>query len=207
MNLVRVLLIAAAAAGGLTAAARAQDARLMRRLEPSAVAAVTVLVDSAQLQGLPAEPLIQKALEGASKQASAEAILAALRALRVRLLEARSALGNASNGELVAGAAALDAGARAGDLKRLRPYANAAHLTNAFLGLTFLLQRGVAPDNATSIVASMLDARLSGSDFTKLQRLVDQDIRAGAPPAEAARVRSKALILHGARSREEGGAP
>jgi hypothetical protein len=106
----------------------------------------------------------------------------------------------------VAGAGVLDAGARLADLQRLRRESTQSNLTNPFLGLTFLLQRGVTPDHAASIVVSMLEARLSGSDFTTLQLLVDQDIRAGAPPAEAARVRSRALIQHGARlhSREEG---
>jgi hypothetical protein len=210
ITLARILAVGVVSLGvrGIVNEAAAQDPRLARRLDANTVAAVTALADSAEKQGLPREPLIQKALEGASKNATGEAIVVALRVLRMRLLEARSALGAAGVAELVAGAGALDAGARADDLRRLRPYAQAAQVTNAFLGLTFLLQRGVAPDNATTIVASMLDARLSGSDFTKLQRLVDQDIRAGAPAAEAARVRSQALILHGARlrSREEGGA-
>jgi hypothetical protein len=53
----------------------------------------------------------------------------------------------------------------------------------------------------------MLEARLSGAEFTTLQRLVEQDIRAGALPSDAARVRSRALIQTSAqlRRREEGG--
>ncbi len=208
MSALRTIMMCSVCLAGLAAHAAAQDNRLTRRLGPATAAAVAALVDSAQHHGLPGEPLVQKALEGASKDAQGEAILAAVRALAQRLTEARSGLGTATTGELVAGAGALDAGARVTDLQRLRWQGAQANLTNAFLGLTFLLQRGVAPEHATTIVVSMLEARLSGADFTTLQRLVDQDIRAGAPPAEAARVRSRALIQHGSRlrSREEGGA-
>jgi hypothetical protein len=191
---------------GFLSSASAQDARLVRRLDRATASAVAAYVDSAKLAGLPTEPLIQKALEGESKEAPPHEILAAVRALGASYQEARSALGNATQDELATAVGALAAGAQPGDLRRLRQ-ARPGNLTEAFIGLTFLLQRGVAATNATGIVVSMLEAKLSGSDFTTLQRLVEQDIRAGAPPAEAARVRSRALILHGRRprSQEEGG--
>jgi hypothetical protein len=163
---------------------------------------LTVLLDSAEARGVPREPLVQKALEGASKAASNEAILAALRTLSLRLTAARAALGSNSGVQLVAGAGALEAGADTADLRRLRRFAGEAHLANAFLGLTFLLQRGLTSEQATDIVTAMLDARLTGSDFTTLQRMVEQDIRAGAPATEAARLRAQALIRHSAGVRD-----
>src|SRR5262245_22988871 len=191
---------AAIAFAGLFTTVDAQDPRLIRRLDPATASAVAALVDSATQAGLPGEPLIQKALEGKSKDAPPEEIVSAVRSLSFRFLETRTALGTATADELTTGADALGAGAQAADLRRLRR-ARPVELSNAFLGLTFLLHRGVTAQNATGIVASMLEAKLSGSDFTTLQRLVEQDIRAGAPPAEAARVRSRALILHGTRLR------
>jgi hypothetical protein len=191
---------AALVLAGFITSAKAQDPRLARRLDPTTARAVAVLVDSATQAGLPGEPLIQKALEGKSKDAPPEEIVSAVRTLSFRLLETRSALGNATPAELVSGADALGAGAQPRDLRRLRN-ARPVNLSDALIGLLFLLHQGVAAENATGIVASMLEAKLSGSDFTTLQRLVEQDIRAGAPPAEAARVRSRALILHGTRLR------
>jgi hypothetical protein len=79
-------------------------------------------------------------------------------------------------------------------------------LTTALIGCTYLMQRGVAADNAFGIVQTMLDAKLSSADFATLQRLVDRDIRAGAPAAEAARLRANALILQRSRLRNDGGA-
>lgn len=181
--------------------ANAQDARLARRLDAATAARISAFADSVQQRGLPSEPLFHKALEGASKGASANAIVAAVHALAGRLAEVRASLGTVSVAALVAGAAALDAGASASDLQRLRPHAGASELPNACIGLTFLLQRGVSAEGAVGIVSAMLDAKLSGQDFTTLERLVDQDVRAGAAAADAARVRSRALIIHGSRLR------
>src|SRR2546430_14518124 len=70
------------------------------------------LVDSAHTAMLPTEPLVQRALEGATKRASGDAIVAAVRRLAADLGHARDALGStASPAELTAGAAALRAGA------------------------------------------------------------------------------------------------
>ncbi|MDQ3810146.1 MAG: hypothetical protein M3336_07640, partial [Chloroflexota bacterium] len=59
---------------------QAQDARLAARLDPATRKAVEVIVDSARAAGLPTEPLIDKALEGASKRASGGRITAAVQA-------------------------------------------------------------------------------------------------------------------------------
>jgi hypothetical protein len=184
-----------------TSAARAQDARLARRLDATTAAQVNLLLDSAQAQSLPVEPLVQKALEGASKQAAPEQIVAAVRALLDRLQQARSTLNDASEGELVAGAVALQVGAQPADLKQIHASRSGERSTAAFVGLTFLLQRGIANASAVAIMQSMLAARLNDADFVTLQRLVEQDLRAGAQAEQSARVRSRALIRHGPRLR------
>src|SRR3989475_11924957 len=89
----------------------AQDPRL-DRLDPDPRAQVTAGVDSARLAGLPAEPLIQRALEGATKGAPGPRIVTAVRRLSTDLGTARAALGDeASAPELEAGGAAVPAGA------------------------------------------------------------------------------------------------
>lgn len=183
----------------------AQDARLSRRLQPETARAVAALVDSARARGVPDEPLVQKALEGASKGAGGDAIVAAVRRLAARIDTARAALGDdASRAELVAAAAALDLGANAESLRSVREHRPQGQLIGPLVGLAYLLQRGVSPRGSVQIVQSMLEAQLSDAEFATLQRLVDQDIKAGAPAAAAADVRSRALIQHGARLRPRG---
>jgi hypothetical protein len=200
-------LLAAVCAGSV----QAQDARLTRRLDAATTAAVSQLVDSARTAGLPVEPLVQKALEGDAVGAAPDRIVHAVRSLLGRLAVARTGLGaDATSAELTVGAAAVDVGADVASLHRLatqrgRPNASGSDgdMTHALIGLTYLLQRGVPAQSSLDIVLAMLDARLGASDFTSLQRLVDQDVRAGASPVEAARVRSSALI-RGLGGREPG---
>ena len=181
--------------------ASAQDARLARRLDSATAARVSVVIDSARMQDIPAEPLVQKALEGASKGADADAIVTAVRLLAQRLVQARAVLGSVAEAELVAAAAALHAGAGARELGEIHAAGGPERTAAALVGYTFLLQRGLPSSGAAGIVKSMLDARLGDADFLMLQRLMDQDIRSGAPPGEAAQLRARALIQQRARLR------
>jgi hypothetical protein len=200
------LALALGLALGLAQRVGAQDARLTQRLDAMTAHAVSAIVDSARAAGLPSEPLVQKALEGASKRASGEQIASAVRRLHARLAAARSALGaGAAEAELVAAAAVLDLGASADGLRDLREPKIDRSLAGPLVGLAYLIQRGVAPDASLEIVRSMLRAKLSDTEFVALQRLVDQDIRAGAPAADAASMRARALIQHGPGLRTRGG--
>ncbi|MGH7675042.1 MAG: hypothetical protein ACREMV_07200, partial [Gemmatimonadales bacterium] len=75
-----VALVAMAAASP----AGAQDPRL-GRLDPATQAAVGAVIDSARAVGLPAEPLIDRALEGSTKRAAGDLIVAAVRRLAAQL--------------------------------------------------------------------------------------------------------------------------
>ena len=75
----------------LCAQVAAQDPRL-ERLDPDTRSAVVALMDSARGDGLPVEPLIQRALEGATKSAPGARIIAAVRRLTLDLGTARTAL-------------------------------------------------------------------------------------------------------------------
>jgi hypothetical protein len=184
----------------------AQDARLTQRLDATTAYAVSTIVDSARAAGLPTEPLVQKALEGASKRASGEQITSAVRRLHARLATARSALGaGTAEAELVAAAAVLDLGASDDGLRGMRELGTDRSLAGPLVGLAYLIQRGVAPEASLEIVRSMVRAKLTDTEFVALQRLVDQDIRAGAPAADAASMRARALIQHGPGLRTRGG--
>src|SRR3989442_14220880 len=97
-----------------------QDPRL-QRLDPDTRSAVAAVVDSAHGVGLPVEPIIQRALEGATKGAPSARIVAAVRRLAIDLGTARRALGTGAPAEdLQARAAALRSGATPDVLVHLR---------------------------------------------------------------------------------------
>src|SRR5688572_17457673 len=88
----------------LPRAGSGQDVRLKERLDQPTAARVQQLVDSARTIGLPAEPLVLKALEGQSKGAEGGRIINAVGELLNALGLARLHLGPSSAAdELVAG--------------------------------------------------------------------------------------------------------
>ncbi|MGI9075903.1 MAG: hypothetical protein ACR2G6_01065 [Gemmatimonadaceae bacterium] len=179
----------------LPATVRAQDTRLQERLDARTRVAIQQIVDSAAASRLPTEPLIDKALEGASKRADDARIVTAVRALARRLRESRLALGTSANeAELVAGAGALSQGIAPATLSRLRSVRPGERLTLPLVVLTDLIARGVPPATASSVIVS-LAGTVTGSDaFSALRRDVQQDIVAGADPAAAASLRARALL-------------
>src|SRR5205085_548231 len=109
---------------------------------------VAALVDSARAAALPTEPLVQRALEGATKRATGDRIVAAVRRLALDLGHARDALGpTASPTELGAAAAALRAGAQPATLTELRRIRRES-LTVPLAVLTDLVGSGVPVDRA-----------------------------------------------------------
>jgi len=163
----------------------AQDARL-ERLTPEARVLVTTVIDSARAVGLPTEPLVDRALEGASKRAPDALIAAAIRRLAGDLGRARAALGPGTpQPELVAAADALRAGASPEVLVRLREALGDRHLAVP-LGVTAdLTARGVPADTAAGIVIALARS-VSDGQLLALQRNVERDIALGAAPLAAA---------------------
>lgn len=171
-------------AGAFAPRAAAQDPRL-GRLDPMTRATVAALVDSAREAGLPTEALVQRALEGATKGAAGDVIAAAVRRLALDLNHARDALGpGAPAAELVAGAAALRAGASVPALVKLRQARRAPPLIVPLAVLTDLVASGVPVDSAAAAVL-VLEARINDADLLDFRRAVERDIALGAPPAAA----------------------
>ena len=75
------------------APAQAQEPRLVGRLPDSIRLQLDALLDAARATGLPTEPLVDRALEGAAKGAPAQLIVAAVTRLRDDLVAVRGALG------------------------------------------------------------------------------------------------------------------
>jgi hypothetical protein len=174
--------------------ARAQDARLEGRLDPDTRAAVEAIIDSAEAAGLPTDPLVLKALEGASKRAPGSRIVAAVRSLDAELREARTALGPSSlPAELTAAAAALHAGATPAELARLRATRTNEPLTVPLAVLADLIARGVPADTASSIIHGLAVRGARDDGFFALRTSVERDIMAGAAPTGAAAARAKEI--------------
>jgi hypothetical protein len=192
VQLVRFVLTVALSA---PASLLAQDARL-DRFDPDVRGAIQAIVDSAGRDGLPSEPLIQRALEGASKGAQNERIVAAVSGLAHRLGTARDVLGaRADEAELVAAADALYLGIAPATLEGLKSARPKQPVTVPLLVLADLSQRGVPGDTLVRIVVELTQAGAGDASFTELRRLVEQDIRSGAPPGVAAATRAEGILL------------
>jgi hypothetical protein len=148
---------------------RAQDPRLQGRLDAATYQSVTAYIDSSRTDGIPPEPLVQKALEGASKGAPGDRILGAVRTLGATMRAARQALGTeSSESELIAGAAALRAGAAPEGLANLRR-ARGANLEIPLAVLADLVGLGVQVETAYRSVLDLARTRAPDADFIRLK--------------------------------------
>lgn len=179
--------------GALPNTALGQEPRLVGRLPDATKRQVDQILDAARVSGLPTEPLVDRALEGAAKGAPPALILTAVARLRDELKTARAAFGEAASaGEITAGASALRAGANANDLAQLRRLRTKRELTVAVGVLADLVTAGVPADTATRAVLA-LAAEADDADYVTFRRSVQQDITLGASPAAALGVRLKSL--------------
>jgi hypothetical protein len=171
----------------------AQDPRLAR-LDRRVQAEVGALIDSARTLGIPSEPIVDKALEGAAKRAPHERIIVVVRSRFRELAAARAALGSgAMDAELIAAADALHAGASAEVVTTLRARRPTLPLTIPLAVLADLIARGVPADTASSAVLALAATPASDAQFAALRDDIERDIAKGAPPAIAADVRTRGL--------------
>lgn len=183
-----------------------QDPRLESRLDPTTRAAVAALVDSVRAAGLPTEPMVDKALEGATKRASGDRIVAALRTLAADLRSARLALGpTAPEADVIAGAGAIRAGAGPGTLERIKGVRGNAGLGVPLAVFSDLVARGVPVDTAAKVILHLAQGGASDADYAGLERSVARDIGAGAPPGAAAAIRARVAGVEAAA--QTGGPP
>jgi hypothetical protein len=183
--------VAVLLAGATTA--RAQEARLVGKLPDAARAQIQNILEAARSAGLPTEPLVDRALEGAVKRAPVDRIIAAVARLRDELGTARVAFGEpAQPAELIAGASALRAGAAPDDLMRLRTLRPAQSLTIAAGVLADLVAAGVPADTGIAAVLA-LAPNARDADYVAFRRNVERDIALGASPAASIGARLQAV--------------
>jgi hypothetical protein len=185
------LVMLASTFGAVRASAQDRTSALDARLDPATRTHVKRAIAAARADSLPIAPLVNKALEGASKGAPGLRILAAVQMLAGHLGVARRALGtDASEPEIVIGADALRAGASPETLRHLRRAAGTRSLIVPLTVLSALVGRGVPVDTAAVVVRALAGRHASDQDFLDLQRAVERDVGAGMAPGTAAAVRA-----------------
>ena len=163
------------------------DPRLSARLSKSTARAVQSEIDRARLEGLPTEPLVWKALEGAAKGASGRKIATVVHRHAIALGDASRALGPATTeGELVAGAGAILCGAPADSLRSLRAARGDSSVVIPLVVISDLLARRVPAREAAEIVVGAWRAGASATDLLRLREGIHRDIQEGMEPSAAA---------------------
>ena len=169
--------------------ATAQEPRFVGRLSDVVRPQVDGVLDSARAAGLPTEPIVDRALEGAAKGAPGNLIVVAVRRLWGELSTARQAFGDeASPSEITAGASALRAGAAEADLTELRTLRPGQPLTIAAATLADLVAAGVPADTAIGAVLA-LAGLTDDAEYIAFRRNVERDIALGASPEASLGVR------------------
>jgi len=186
-----LLLVAPAIARGT----EAEEARLHARLSPELAPQVIEVVRTAESQGLPTGPIVARALEGASRQANAAAILEAVRREASGLAAARRALGpNASATELDAGAGALMAGVSEDSLANLKKARPNGSLVIPLIVLSDFVARGVPVNDASNTVLAATRAGAADPALLRMRERTNERILRGELPAGASREGLRELL-------------
>jgi hypothetical protein len=176
------------------AVASAQAEKLSGRFTPIVESELRAIVDSARAAGLPTEPLVQRALEGASRGVDPARVVTAVRGLKSRLAIARRVLGPSDDAELVAAASALYLGVSPDSLARLSR-SRGRSLATPLVVLSDMINQGVPKDTATRVIMALTAAGVNDEGYRALRQSVLLDIKSGVPPSAAASMRARGTLL------------
>ena len=182
---------AATAALALAVAApmllRAQDPEPDRlaKLDVGSRYSITLLVDSANTEGLPSKALRSKAYEGIAKKADGRQIVAAVRRELIALRVARVQLGDVDDEELMAAADVVVAGGRPTQLSAFRPRVKNRSDLQALTIWASLMSRGVPTEDASSAISKLWQDGADDATFQSLWNNVQSDILRGLNPGTA----------------------
>ncbi len=167
---------------------------LAKRLIGNTLVEVAGIIDSARVVSLPIEPLVQKALEGATKKAPDDRIIGAVSALFKRLATARTILGQSSTtDELTAAAGAIYAGIDSTALVSLQMATAVSSKKNPDLHLSLslelivlsdMIRRGVPADTATTYVQLFAEEGISDDQLLMLRNHLGRQGDSGQTPAQ-----------------------
>lgn len=165
--------------------------RLGDRVSPEIAALATELGTAAAARGLPVDPIIQKAIEGSAKGVPVDRVADAMRFVVSQLDASHGALRSAALAAdtiaIAAGAFALTAGLKDGDVAALSR--SAAPAPDIIVGLRVagtLVALGVPTAETVSLVQAALQAGQPAGELLGLPGQVQTQVAKGATPAQAA---------------------
>lgn len=166
--------------------------RLRGRVGPEVVAAVERLAADAAAQGLPLEPLIQKAIEGGAKGVPGPRVIVALEELAGRLVVAARAaraagLATPDASTIEAGAFALGTGLGEPEVASLVRASRPPHAPDVTLRVVGALAAlGVPAALSAELVVQVIEGGGPAADVIALPADVQRGMGRGLTPAEAA---------------------
>lgn len=183
--LLTAALLAVLPAGGVIAQEQeAARARARVALPESAFESLDALARRLGREGVPAEPIYTKALEGVAKGVPPERLLPALEAYGGRLRQAHAAFGPRAEPPLtIAGADALQRGVDAGSLRALGQSEGRSPM--AVLVLADLVETGVPADHALELVREALQQRTREQEMLGMPAQVRRLMREGRTARDA----------------------
>ena len=173
-------------------------ARLEGRLPASSIPVVDSLVGVAAAEGLPTEPLIQKAIEGGAKHVSGERIVKAVALNIEQLRQAQALLVRAGDAppvtvaEVSAVASALKRGLAAPLVERIVAALPDQPRSSAFHALADLAAHRFNADSAADLILAAVGKGVRGLRLLDVSGAAIQELQRGRSRAEAlAQVRAK----------------
>jgi hypothetical protein len=173
-------------------------ARLEGRVPAASIPALDSLIGVAAAEGLPTEPLIQKAIEGGAKRVSAERIVQAVALNMEQLREARALLVRAGDAppatavEVTAVVSALKRGLAAPMVERIVAALPDQPRSPAFHALADLVAHRFNPDSAADLILTAVGEGMRGLRLLDVSGAAIQELQRGGTHAEAlARVRAR----------------
>lgn len=190
--------------------------RLAGRVPPEVIAAVEAATAQAAVEGLPTEPLVQKALEGAAKGIAADRVIAAVEQLATRLAVAGMAVRVGPEvaappptaPTIEAGTFALTAGLNEAEVHRVAAAApSETERGPALRAAATLAALGVPGRETVDLVVAALQAGQPPAELLTLPQQVQGRMAQGQTPAQAAAGLARAAATSQGRVRGEGPPP
>jgi hypothetical protein len=144
-------------------------------LTPAVLASVEALARDIESDGLPADPLFAKALEGAAKGVPSDRLLPALNQFAERLRNARDLLGPTADGPLLV--AGVDALTRGVPQAMLRGLDGGERRPVTLVVLGDLVESGIPADEALSVVREALSRRAADDALLEIPALARRLMR------------------------------
>ena len=178
------------------AASYAQDAqrdRLREAFPAEAVTQIERILAEAEAAGVPSQPLVAKALEGAAKRVPAPLVVSALSAYAERLQQATALVGpERGEAAVVAAADAMRRGVPADAIGTMAGQ-HEGDLAVPLVVLADLVEAGVPVEGAFNVVENALNRRQGPDEMLAIPGAVRRLVREGRLPAEAAAAVGRAI--------------